>query len=68
MRFGIKALQREALIPPHLSIEHISVHLGSFDYPQLVRSLAETGFKTIELGGDLTLFLPSALQPQTIRY
>ena len=66
MRFGIKALQREVIIPPDLSIEHISVHLGSFDYSQLVRSLAETGFKTIELGGDLILFLPSALQPKAI--
>jgi len=66
VRFGIKALQREVIIPPDLSIEHISVHLGSFDYSQLVRSLAETGFKTIELGGDLILFLPSALQPKAI--
>ena len=67
MRFGIKALQREALIPPDLSIDQMSVHFGSFDYSQLVRSLAENGFKTIELGGDLTLFLPTVHQPKTIR-
>jgi kynurenine formamidase len=31
-----------------------------------VRSLAATGFKTIELGGDLTLFFPGAYTPAAI--
>jgi len=66
VRFGIMTMQLEALIPSDMSIEQMAVNLGDFDYSRLIRSLAEAGFKTIELGGDLALFLPSAFQPQTI--
>lgn len=66
MRFGIMTLQMEALIPSGLSGDQMMAHLGDFNYAQLIRSLAEAGFKTIELGGDMSLFMPSTYQPHTI--
>ena len=58
MRFGVMAMQIEALVPPGLSAENVVAHLGGFDHAEHVRRIAARGFKTIELGGDMTLFFP----------
>jgi sugar phosphate isomerase/epimerase len=41
-------------------------HITNFDYAQLVRTTAESGFRTIELGGDLALFLPMIFNQKSI--
>jgi sugar phosphate isomerase/epimerase len=66
MRFGIMAMQMAALIPQDIAPQNAMAHLTGFDHARLVRGLAATGFKTIELGGDLTLFFPGAYTPAAI--
>jgi sugar phosphate isomerase/epimerase len=66
MRFGIMAMQIDALVPGSLPPEQLMARLGSFDHASLVRSLAERGFPLIELGGDLSLFLPHTYSPPQI--
>lgn len=66
MRFGIMAMQINALIPSHLSPPQVMAYLGSFDHAELVRGLATSGFKLIELGGDLSIFLPQSYSPTAI--
>jgi sugar phosphate isomerase/epimerase len=66
MRFGIMTMQVETLIPSDLPVDQMLAHIASFDYAQLVRTMAESGFRTIELGGDLTLFMPTIFQQESI--
>ncbi|MCS7011328.1 MAG: sugar phosphate isomerase/epimerase [Anaerolineales bacterium] len=66
MRFGIMALQLEALIPSGASAEQVMANIMSFDHAALVRSLFEQGFNPIELGGDLGMFLPHAYNEAAI--
>lgn len=66
MRFGIMAMQIEKLLPSGLSAEEAADHMGSFSHRSLVRSLVEVGFNTVELGGDLSLFLPQTYRPEAI--
>ncbi|KPK88947.1 MAG: hypothetical protein AMJ88_18260 [Anaerolineae bacterium SM23_ 63] len=66
MRFGIMTMQIESLIPPGLPADQMLTHIVDFDYAQLVRTMVESGFHTIELGGDLTLFLPTIFQQDSI--
>lgn len=66
MRFGIMTMQLETLIPPGLPVDQLLAHITSFDYAQLVRNIAESGFRTIELGGDLALFLPMIFDQNSI--
>jgi sugar phosphate isomerase/epimerase len=58
MRFGIMAMQLQMLIPNNLSPEKIMTHVSDFNHAQLVRELSGYGFKVIELGGDLSMFMP----------
>jgi sugar phosphate isomerase/epimerase len=67
MRFGIMAMQIGALAPPGLTAEGAMAHLIGFDYAAHVRRIAEQGFKTIELGGDLLLFFPNSYSPQSVQ-
>lgn len=67
MRFGITAMQIDALIPAELSIEKVIEHVGGFDQVSLVQSLAELGFDPVELGGDLSLFMPHTLARESIQ-
>lgn len=67
MRFGIMAMQINALVPPGLPPENILAHVASFEHAGLVNDLAESGFDLIELGGDLVLFLPHTYKPDAIR-
>jgi sugar phosphate isomerase/epimerase len=66
VRFGIKEMQMDMLIPPDLSPDKVMAHLASFDHAGLVRGLTSTGFSLIELGGDLVLFFPQSFSPQAI--
>lgn len=67
MRFGIMALQLEALIPPGASADRLLAQLTGFDHVGLVEQLADHGFKTIELNADLALFLPYLFKPEDIK-
>lgn len=66
MRFGIMAMQISSLIPADLPPENILAYVASFDHASLVRSLAASGFHLIELGGDLSMFLPHTYAPAAI--
>jgi sugar phosphate isomerase/epimerase len=59
MRFGIMAMQLEALIPAGLPAEQLMASLASFDHAGLARGLADKGFNPVELGGDLGMFMPN---------
>jgi sugar phosphate isomerase/epimerase len=66
MRFGIMAMQIGALIPSGGRPEDLLAHAAGFDHPGLVRQLHDQGFNPVELGGDLSLFIPHAFAPQTV--
>ncbi len=66
MRFGIMAMQLEALIPADLPAEQIMASIATFDHAGLVKGLADKGFNPIELGGDLSMFLPPAFSPTSV--
>jgi sugar phosphate isomerase/epimerase len=60
MRFGIMAMQMGMLVPPGQPAEQLLANISNFDHADLVSRLAAKGFNPIELGGDLSLFLPQA--------
>jgi sugar phosphate isomerase/epimerase len=66
MRFGIMAMQLEALVPPGLPAERIMADLMNFDHAALAKGLADKGFNPIELGGDLGMFLPNDYGPEAV--
>jgi len=66
MRFGIMAMQIDALVPSDLPLEKVMEHVGSFDHSALVRLLADLRFDLVELGGDLSLFMPQTYAPESI--
>ncbi len=70
MRFGIMSMQIDAIVPDaseDVSSEAIAAHIAHFNLTKLVRSLASQGFNSIELSGDLSLFLPHTFAPNSIR-
>jgi sugar phosphate isomerase/epimerase len=66
MRFGIIAMQMQALLPRGNSPQEMMSNLAGFDHASLVWGIADQGFNLIELGGDLTLFFPQAYSPTAI--
>ena len=66
MRFGIMAMQIGALVPPGVPAEQIMANITTFDHAALARDLAGRGFDPIELGGDLSLFMPHTFNPESI--
>jgi sugar phosphate isomerase/epimerase len=66
MRFGIITMQREALIPLGMSMEDAMAYIASLDHADLARRLFAHGFDPIELGGDMSLFLPQSFSPETV--
>jgi sugar phosphate isomerase/epimerase len=66
MRFGIMAMQLEALVPAGVPAEQVMASILGFDHAALARNLFEQGFNPIELGGDLGMFLPHAYSPEAI--
>lgn len=67
MRFGIMAMQINALIPPNLPAEQVFSHISQFNHAKLVRGLAGKGFHLIELGGDLSIFLPHTFHTEALK-
>jgi sugar phosphate isomerase/epimerase len=66
MRFGIMAMQLEALVPSGAPADQIMANIMSFDHAGLAKSLFEKGFNPIELGGDLGMFLPNVYNPESV--
>jgi sugar phosphate isomerase/epimerase len=66
MRFGIMAMQLEALVPAGIPVEQIMTSIMAFDHAGLAKNLAEKGFNPIELGGDLGMFLPNVYSPESV--
>jgi sugar phosphate isomerase/epimerase len=66
MRFGIMAMQLEALVPSGIPAEQVMANILSFDHAGLAKSLFEKGFNPVELGGDLGMFLPHVYHPDAI--
>ena len=66
MRFGIMAMQLEALVPSGIPAEQVMASIMAFDHAGLAKSLFDKGFNPIELGGDLGMFLPHAYSPEAI--
>ena len=66
LKFGIMEMQLERLIPKDINANQAVDQILNFDRSQLVKSLAEEGFRWIELGGDLGLFFPSAYDSKSI--
>lgn len=66
MRFGIIAMQINSLIPPGMPSDDILPYIATYDQATVVRNLISHGFNLIELGGDLSLFLPHAFAPEAI--
>ncbi len=66
MRFGIMEMQMALLIPAHMPAEQVVQHVAAFEHASLTRQVARSGFRTIELGGDLVLFFPAAYSPEQV--
>ncbi|MEW6504046.1 MAG: cobamide remodeling phosphodiesterase CbiR [Chloroflexota bacterium] len=66
MKFGIMAMQMEALLPPVSSAPEALQHIASFSHAGLIRQLHTAGFSLIELGGDLGMWFPNAFTPPVI--
>jgi sugar phosphate isomerase/epimerase len=67
MRFGIMAMQLEALVPPGIPADQVMAGILNFDHAGLAKSLHDHGFNPVELGGDLGMFLPQAYAPEAIQ-
>src|SRR5512136_897757 len=67
MRFGIMAMQLDALVPAGIPAEQVMAGLMGFSHAGLAKSLYEKGFNPIELGGDLGMFLPQAYTEEAIQ-
>lgn len=66
MRFGIMTLQKEMLIPSHLSPAEAAAHVASLDHAKVAEGLCSSGFDLLELSGDMALFVPHSYSPATI--
>src|SRR5512140_526782 len=66
MRFGIMAMQLEALVPAGIPAEQVMASIMGFNHAGLAKSLFDKGFNPIELGGDLGMFLPNVYSPESV--
>lgn len=66
MRFGIMGMQIDDLIPPGMPADQVMANIAGFSHAGLVQKLTAAGFSPVELGGDLSLFLPHTYQPESI--
>jgi hypothetical protein len=66
MRFGIMAMQLEALVPQGVSAEQIILNIMNFDHAGLAKNLFDLGFNPVELGGDLGMFLPNVYSSESV--
>ena len=63
---GFMTMQLGSLIPSGVTSEELLVHVMNFDHPTVVEQLIIPGFDLVELSGDLGLFLPQTLEPESI--
>jgi sugar phosphate isomerase/epimerase len=49
-----------------MSVEEIIAHIANLDHADLARQFVSYGFQTVELSGDMPLFLPHSFAPHTI--
>lgn len=66
MRFGIKSSQTGKLLRSRETPEDMARLVAEFDHAALVESVVDAGFDLIELGGDMSLFFPTAFSPAAI--
>jgi sugar phosphate isomerase/epimerase len=66
MRFGIMAMQLEALVPQGIPADQIMASIMSFNHAGLAKDLFDKGFNPIELGGDLGMFIPNVFNPESV--
>ncbi len=66
MNFGIMSSQMEILLPTGDAPQNFLAHLSQFSHASLIRTIAESGFKTIELSGDLEMLLPHFYTPAAL--
>jgi sugar phosphate isomerase/epimerase len=66
MRFGIMAMQLEALVPQGIPAEQIMAKIMTFDHAGLAEGLFNQGFNPVELGGDLGMFIPNVYSPESV--
>ena len=66
MRFGIMAMQLEALVPPGIPADQIVASIMTFDLAGLAKGLADKGFNPVELGGDLGMFIPNVYSLKSV--
>lgn len=66
MQFGIMDMQMPLLIPGGKAPAELKASLMGFDHSALVGKLVEQGFKLIELGGDLGMFIPQSYTPDAV--
>ena len=66
MRFGIMAMQLEALVPQGVPAGQIMASILSFEHAGLAKGLFDKGFNPIELGGDLEMFLPNVFNVESV--
>ena len=57
MCFGIMAMQMSALGPPSEAVKDPVAYISGFDHAAFIRRIATSGFKLVELGGDLDVAL-----------
>lgn len=67
MRFGITAMQLDALLPVGGNPEEILAQASHFSHTGLVRRLHAAGFNLIELSGDLGMWFPHTFAPPAIQ-
>ncbi len=66
MRFGIMEFQLPLIVPSGVPAEQVVRRVATFDHAELTRQVAASGFRTIELGGDLVLFFPAAYSAEQV--
>jgi sugar phosphate isomerase/epimerase len=66
VRYGIMAIQPEAMMQPCASTRELVANFLRFDHSQLVREVAKHGFSLIELSGDLGMLYPPAFADAAI--
>jgi sugar phosphate isomerase/epimerase len=66
MRFGIMDMQMDLLVSAAIPSAGNQVPDVDFGHAALVERLFDAGFDLIELGGDLSLFFPNSVAPQSI--
>jgi len=59
--------QTALLIPPGVQEAELTNHIVNYSYSELIIEIAEAGFKTIELSGDLAILLPHFYSKESIK-